>query len=315
MQRGYLVVGPKEQVRMRYWANCAEAGTMTSIRDVLFMAIERRLKFHIGIKAVDFDDFRESSALDDSERANGWAKYSVDFLETELIWDGETRFRDRYIGIVMTILERDHAGAFICMGGVLAWIAWRFGGLNVVQKCLAGPSAQTTHHLSGASDSKDADTLYLQFDKVSTAEVDRLLGRIASSSNPEAESTLYPSTAVLEQEFDLYDGEWSPACEEVMVNITEALMNGEAVLRTRRKWHRYLRTRNYKTDEERDLYTTTKAEWMAAKDALTAAFGTDWNKSRLEDITVPEVFVPTPTLEAELRDERARRRLADAATD
>lgn len=285
---GYLIVENEDaQVRMRYWATC-EYG-MLDIKDVLTAAINSGVAFKIGIKLEDIHHFRPAS-ITLIERKLIKSRAQVGYKEATLAYSVEGTFlQEDYLGNLGNVLQRPHAGALIGLGGPYSWIARYFGGSEILQKFIGGPSILTTCHNKGESDSTDDDALYIQYDCMNQGELDLVIGFI-SSGGPESDRWLFPPEALLWELCEHYSGEWNDYLEEKFTGIAKAIEKGNPRALTRGGWRKFFR-RGHRGSGEPDEEKKQEV-FSEGKSLVSNAFKGSWHKKELSSITLPEEYFP-----------------------
>lgn len=285
---GHLIVDADDaQVRMRYWAAC-EVG-MLDIMDILTAAIENGVAFKIGIKLEDIHHFRPAR-ISVAERKLIKSRSQVGYKEAAISYGiGGVSLRDDYLGNLGNILQRPHAGALIGLGGPYSWIARYFGGTEVLQKFISGPSILTTCHNKGESDSTDDDALYIQYDYLNPGELNLVLGFI-SSGGPESDRWLFPPEAFLWEFSEHYDGGWNMQIEHKFLIIAQEIEGGNPRARTCGSWRKFFR-RGHRGSGEPDEEVKREV-FNEGKTKISNAFTGSWHKKQLSSITLPEQYFP-----------------------
>jgi hypothetical protein len=104
------------------------------------------------------------------------------------------------------------------MGGPLHWIAQKFVGDDLIEQALGGPSIQSSVHQKGYLNAASID--YHRADHLTNREEQTLYGFVPSSS-ADADRTLFPTEAMLEQYLDHWTGQWNDRCEAIFEKIWE----------------------------------------------------------------------------------------------
>lgn len=286
---GYLHVPDwRSQVRMRYFANCMEA--VRHITSVLTMSIEHKLSFQIGIKTTEFHFF-ENDTISQVDQRLVKEMYKPGFTEAPLAYSSPAAFLSSYLGKVADILRRPHASAFIGLGGPHSWLAQRWGGEELVEQFMSGPSLQVTCHFRGQNDSAEDRSLGIHWDSVSSQEIEFLFGFVpADKSNPER--WLYPPVAILDEACDHWSGEWSVGMEEIFRHITSQITRSPptAVPKSRCGWIDFLRS--YNRGRKAPKFIAKENHFVDAKGGLRAAgLPVNWNRQKLTSIVVPEYAI------------------------
>jgi hypothetical protein len=241
MESILLLPDARTLTRLKYWAVCKLS--MRTMRHILNLAIERNMKFHMATKMVDLKAFRPASAPVLSELTR--RTYEAGFQEEHLTdINGGAAFRDQYMGKLADILRRPHARALVSMGGPTAWITKRFGGSEIVQHFLNGPSAQVTIHHRGAVSSSPFYDEPIFYDQISAQEENLIHGYVPAE-NPEHHHWLFPTMDIMEDFCNHWCREWTQGCDLIFHNIVKALERGTAKPLTRKGWRSYLHSTNH----------------------------------------------------------------------
>ncbi|KAF8062529.1 hypothetical protein FPV67DRAFT_1421965 [Lyophyllum atratum] len=287
---GWLIIDrPEVEVRMRYYA--ATHPGVRHIRQVLEYAIEKGLRFRLGVQLADMGKFRPLTRdMPTIERTTGRQPHQMGFQEDVLTWgQGGTAFRMNYLGKMGAVMNRAHAGAFIGRGGGLSWIAQTFGGHVIVQKFIRGPSTTISWHNSSESDSTSDQPSHAQYDFVSPGEESLILGHIPHTDS-EHERWVFPPEDLLALLCDFWSGEWSPRIERVFLDIKREIDQDRIRARTRGEWRAYFRRANRSTREpEHKMHDDAVTE---GNRRLLGAFGQSWSSQQLWTLRLLEAYDP-----------------------
>ncbi|KAF8070247.1 hypothetical protein FPV67DRAFT_1448057 [Lyophyllum atratum] len=287
---GWLIIDrPEVEVRMRYYA--ATHPGVHHIRQVLEYAIEKGLRFRLGVQLADMGKFRPLTRdMPTIECTTGRQPHQMGFQEDVLTWgQGGTAFRMNYLGKMGAVLNRAHAGAFIGRGGGLSWIAQTFGGHVIVQKFIRGPSTTISWHNSSESDSTSDQPSHAQYDFVSPGEESLILGHIPHTDS-EHERWVFPPEDLLALLCDFWSGEWSPRIERVFLDIKREIDQDRIRARTRGEWRAYFRRANHSTREpEHKMHDDAVTE---GNRRLLGVFGRSWSSQQLWTLRLPEAYDP-----------------------
>lgn len=298
LEKGVLVLPPYSEIKMRLWANAYPG--ISKLEDVLNLAIQRRLKFSIGVLRTDLDLFRDpNEKLSPVDLAPTHHLYDNAFVDHNLTFVNEIQFARRYLGTSGEILKRIHAASLKSEGGTISWLTDMLGGEHLTEKLVQGPGPQTTRHNKGGSDGGDIDAKFIQYDQPSAAEIHLLLGRV-SYGDPEKDKSLWPSTEILMAESNFYWGEWNERMDALMEGLWDEFVDGTYQIRTRAQWREYVRGNNRFGGARGKPDKPTLKVWKQSKTELTRAFGMEWSKRALKSIAVPELFQPDGDLESQL---------------
>ena len=280
-----LLPDARTSTRLRYWAICKPS--MRNMRHVLNLAIERNMRFHMATRLTDLKVFRPKSAPVLSELTG--RTYEAGFQEEHLRdINGGAAFRDQYMGKLADILRRPHARALVSMGGPTAWIAKRYGGPEIVQRFMNGPSTQVTVHHRGAVASSPFCEDPIFYDQISAQE-ENLVHGFVPAENPEHHRWLFPTTEIMEDFCNHWSGEWTQGCDLILHNIAKALDRGTAKPLTRKGWRSYLHSANH--GDKRPDVVLTQAHFSQVEELLRD-FPDTWHGQRIADIHIPVHFDP-----------------------
>ncbi|KAF9540352.1 hypothetical protein CPC08DRAFT_650925 [Agrocybe pediades] len=255
-----------------------------SIDSVLTEAINQGIPFKIAVKIKDFPLFRNGSPTD-LERATAKAMYSPDFQEVSFVKEPDVTFARTYLGRLGDLLSRPHARAFIGLGGPYSWVARRYGGQELIQKFMSGPSTQTVDFFRGENDAHYKYPIDLHWDTVSDAEQALLLGHIPPSKTNPAERWLYPPPNILKDHCWIWWEPWNPHVDKMFAYIASTIDRRVHVVRTRAEWVHFFHSWNNNAPEfipSADNYTEMQI--------LCETFGvpSNWDRMSLRHIVVPE---------------------------
>lgn len=290
LQKGVLVIpSPRSEARLRYFANCV-AKDVQHVSTLLTLAVERKLAFSIAIKQEDIPHF-SPRRLTMADRMRGNNLYSINFVEPPLECFNPTIFPTMYVARVSELLSRPHSAAFIGMGGPYSWLAQRWGGADLVERFMRGPSIQTTIFSRGASDITSQEPQGLVWDSVSAADMDLLFGYVPPSDkeNRSCPRWLYPPMHVLEENCDNWTGEWNWVMDAIFKYITDQLLEVPCPIRPRSTgaWKDWLRTYNVGKYAPKYSLTQRHVEDIF-KGLKLARLPESWNQRPLAKIYIPE---------------------------
>ncbi|KAJ7470480.1 hypothetical protein FB451DRAFT_1368362 [Mycena latifolia] len=199
-----------------------------------------------------------------------------------------------YLSNVGMLLSCPHAVAFVAMGGILSFIAQTYDE-DIVFRYLRGPSLQVSEFQEGDKISHQVDShgFFLITDRVSPREISLLLGHIATG-DPRTETSLWPHPNMFLSESVHNHGVWTPSCYKILKNLKEEIMgeNANPKWRNRKQWAQYFKAGNQGKYAPLPDTIPSKEEFKSAQTLVQSAFPVDWNKKRILDIVVPEVFEP-----------------------
>ena len=286
LEVGYLLIPDiKAQARLRYWAACSrDADTMSAL---LFKAVSHGLPFSIGVKVEDFGRFKPEE-VSDTDRLVGKPTSTV---EAPFAYTAQGTLRAYYMSRVNDIIRRPHARILIGMGGPIAWLGRKWGGMELVAQFMDGPSPDVYLHRWGYIDSDDEHPMFLYTDEMTPQEIDVLFGCIRSDS--ERDQSLYPSRDILDDGCFFWTGEWDARMDNMFGDLTKEILQGSAKFRTPGMWNEYFRQLNWgHRGTRKRLNQVVPSMLMCLHSKIVDGFLLDWNKRRLVDIELPEEYRP-----------------------
>ncbi|KIJ91334.1 hypothetical protein K443DRAFT_14485 [Laccaria amethystina LaAM-08-1] len=286
LEIGYLLIPDvRAQARLRYWAACSrDADTMSAL---LFKAISHGLPFSIGVKVEDFGRFKPEE-VSDTDRLVGKPTSAV---EAPFVYTAQGALRAYYMSRVNDIIRRPHARILISMGGPVAWLGRKWGGMELVAQFMEGPSPDVYLHRRGYIDSDDEHPMFLYTDEMTPQEIDVLFGCIRNDS--ERDRSLYPSRDILDEGCFFWTGEWDARMDGMFDELTKEILQGTAKFRTPGMWNEYFRRLNRGHRGTRERLNQVVPSMLARLHAkIIDGFPMDWNKRCLTDIELPEEYRP-----------------------
>lgn len=292
LKRGHLIIGDLDvQVRLRYWAACTKG--ILNLKHLLDRAVQHGLKFHIGIRHADKGYFRPIR-VSQTDKLLTYRLYQPGYRDDPIVeGQGGKSFRDYYLGRLGDITRRPHARAMIGEGGPMRWIAIKYGGDDLVEAFMSGPSIQVTVHNRGHTASDGDDASQLQWDEMSPYEEDIIFGHLAAAGG-QPERWLWPTEELLDRYCLHWSGEWNLGVDRLFGILDGELQRGTQKLRCRKEWMEFLR-KGHRGENEPDDVLEQK-DFEEVRDKLAAAFPVNWHNKRLSDIVLPERF-HLPTME------------------
>lgn len=284
LKHGHIIFeDTRTQVRMRYIANCFEG--VRSIRHVLEAALERRLPFSLAVKREDLHHFRPSKIDDlDLQAKNAYADGAYPSIE---IGTGGMGLSTRYRHQIQSIIRSPHGQAMISKGGPVSWIACRYGGINLVQRFMTGPSVEVAVHYKGWNDTDSKKSMELYCDSLTNQEIDLIFGHVTEDGRP-TNRWLYPNYELLLESCDHWEGEWNASLERMFQRISEEIDRGRPKARSYSEWRKWLRQDNRGRDSARRTGRGIDIDNLHSR--MKEAYGDSWHKKACKDIEVPEVF-------------------------
>lgn len=290
---GYLIVpDPATEFRMRYWVACY--GGVRFIRQVLTKAIEHGLQFSIGVKAEDFPRFRPT-VIDKVDRRLTKFLYAQGYKEPALP-NGlpDVELRDLWKARIAGFFRRPHAPAVVGMGGPHLFVALRFGGDDLIQRFMQGPSIQTTTHNGGAIDSTEQESQYVQWDTLSKDEANLVLGYASNGDRDTEPRWLFPPLEILTAHCKHWSGEWNVGTNKIFEYIARDIDSNSVLARTKGEWRKFLHSNNHGLFGP--VNKIPRDQFFKGKELLREGFPVSWDKAKLTNIEIPERYVQ-PTSE------------------
>ncbi|KAJ7918333.1 hypothetical protein B0H13DRAFT_1869513 [Mycena leptocephala] len=199
------------------------------------------------------------------------AIYSLGFTETFLEFgSGGAACYARYLSMILALLSRPHAVAFIAAGGILSFLAQLYDK-ELVLRFLEGPSLQVTEYAKGKTcwiNNGLEDEVWTS-DQISEGEISILLGHVVTG-NPSTDTFLWPHPSWLEQESDHFHGAWTAGAYSFLKT-----WSGPSSLTSTMSGARARSGRDFET----------------GMDLIESAFPLNWEKRALTDISIPEADV------------------------
>jgi len=255
---------------------------------LLFKAVSQGLPFSIGVKVEDFSRFRPED-VSDTDHLVGKPMSAV---EAPFAYTAQGALRAYYLSRVNNIIRRPHARILIGMGGPVAWLGRKWGGMELVAQFMGGPSPDVYLHRRGYIDSDDEHPMFLYTDEMTPQEIDVLFGCIRSDS--ERDRSLYPSKDILDDGCFFWTGEWDTRMDNMFDELTKQILQGSAKFRTPGMWNDYFRRLNRGHRGTRERLNQVVPNMLARLHSkIIDGFPVDWNKRRLADIKLPEEYRPS----------------------
>ncbi|KAF8206127.1 hypothetical protein K438DRAFT_1577796 [Mycena galopus ATCC 62051] len=284
----YLIVDDVSEFQLRFLAIACPG--IHFPRHLLEAAIKRGICFAIGAKNADTDRFRPH---DENETARGVTKATVDRNIHEPHLNPSPSMPTVMAQYRLNIGEvgrRPNARSIIVRGGATSWIICSYLGLGTVQAFMQGPSVQASVHRCGANDSGYAGAVDVSWDEISEGDYLVLFSHIAGRMLDKDTylKYLYPTDVMLEEYSTHYYGEWNSFCDNKFAYIRLELNSVRAKHRTKAEWRQYFHSSNHGKNAPLKVVTRTFIEEGRAR--LDHVSSGSWNKMRLRDIFLPEVF-------------------------
>ncbi|KAF8190030.1 hypothetical protein K438DRAFT_1832515 [Mycena galopus ATCC 62051] len=273
-------------LHMKAWAACL---AFTDIVEVLNFAICYGVPFQLFVKQSEVQSLGLQVDMSESEAMALDAMYSPGFVESPLDYgSGGAPLYARYLSKVHELLRRPHATGFIYLGGLPSYVAQVYDTL-LVDRLRLGPSHQVTNFGRGEfllDKSEDKQEFYVT-DQVSDGEVRSLCGFI-SRNDPALDLFLWPLPTWIEEDSLHYHGAWTRGFYAFLENLRSAIVEKKRYRwRTESQWRQYIKNGNKGTFKA----TEVKSEDFAlGQRIMEAAFPVSWNKKRIVDIVLPELY-------------------------
>jgi hypothetical protein len=114
------------------------------------------------------------------------------------------------------------------------------------------------------------------------------MSSLISGRTLEEDLYLYPTDAMLMEFSDHYYGEWNPFCDRTFERLKRELDSQRARGRTRSEWKKYFQSSNH--GREAPALKVTQKFIEEGLQRLDHVFGGSWNKKKICDIFLSEVF-------------------------
>ncbi|KAF7965579.1 hypothetical protein HWV62_42836 [Athelia sp. TMB] len=177
------------------------------------------------------------------------------------------------------VLAKPNAPAFLFQGGILARLAYYFGGPALVEQATRGLSTGVTLHGAGFT-SIDRGT---KREEVTDYDKMVLVG-YSETSGPQTEPHyLFPPEHVFNECFLPYDLEWTEYCERWFMKVMATLDNNAPVSRTESGWRTELRM-------VRKALRIDDRTWKEAREEIMAVGGPSWEGARVRDLHVLDFY-------------------------
>ncbi|KAJ7629341.1 hypothetical protein B0H17DRAFT_871476, partial [Mycena rosella] len=190
-----------------------------------------------------------------------------------------------------SIAKKANARELIGRGGGASWIMQYFGYIHLVWDFMSRPSIQVTVHRGGGNDSGDQFPIDVSWDELSKRDLYNVFGYVAGDTRAE-DKTIFPMDDMMLEHSAHYYYEWNAGCDQIFRHLAEELVAGRGAALTRHEWKLYLKSTNHRRHAPPPRSITTHAFWEEGWERLSAAFGGKWDKSKLGDIKVKQVFCP-----------------------
>jgi hypothetical protein len=154
---------------------------------------------------------------------------------------------------------------------------------------MSGPSVQVTVHRGGGNDSGDLYPKDISWDELSERDLNVVFGYVAGDK-PSEDAWIFPMDDTMQELSDHFHYEWTPGCAKIFKYLAQELITGCGKARTCKEWRDFFKATNHGM---RAPGTVVNRQYVDdAWDRIQEAFGVIWNKQRLPDIVIRQVFRP-----------------------
>ncbi|KAF7972074.1 hypothetical protein HWV62_19149 [Athelia sp. TMB] len=262
---------PRAQWRIRAWVT-----EETTIRATVLLsrAMSYFIPFHLEIPAPAIPRFMRTK-----EHFTSWEIAASHFYQNPhhdhlITYDANgVDYAATYKSSVLALLNKPNASAFLFEGGLVARIAYEYGGQQLVERAMGGLSAAFTLHGSGST-SIDRGT---RRDYVTDYEKLVLIGHSKPAEGKDKVHFFYPPIQLFTETFGLYDGCWTPELESWFVGIKTRIDRGEPRVRTSGGWLKDLR-------QERRTMRTSNDHWRNLEREILRTQGPSWEGRRIANL-------------------------------
>jgi len=272
LEVGYLLIpNVWAQAQLCYWAACSRDAHTTLT--LLFKAICHGLPFSIGIKVEDFGKFKPEE-VSNTDRLVGKPMTTI---EAPFTYTAQGVLRTYYMSRINNIIQRLHARILIGMGGPVAWLGRKWGGMELVVQFMEGPSLDIYLHRRGYIDSDDEHPMFLYTDEMSPQEIDILFGCICNDS--ERDRSLYPSKDILDDSCFFWTAKWDSHMDKMFNEIIKEIMEGSMKFRTPGMWNEYFHRLNWGHRGSKECLNQVVPTMLTRLHyKIIDGFPVDWNK-------------------------------------
>ncbi|KAF8995148.1 hypothetical protein BDZ89DRAFT_971909 [Hymenopellis radicata] len=198
-------------------------------------------------------------------------------------------FVKAWMQCINDIAKHLHMRSVVQEAGVYTWIMAKWMGYSFYDDFMSGPSILLTHHMLGASNSREVTrNIPNRWEQVTESEKELLIGSVLIKGTREPRS-LYPPQEVLESSWFLQAKIWNRACDRLMSYITERIEAGNWEAKNRRDWTRLFQSMSRQERYQMD-YVPTENDLAYGISLVRHAYPHDWNGSRIAHIRIPEKF-------------------------
>ncbi|KAJ7859780.1 hypothetical protein B0H14DRAFT_2350967 [Mycena olivaceomarginata] len=216
--------------------------------------------------------------------------YSPEFTESPLEYGtGGASLYARYLTKVKEVLQRPHATGLIYLGGLPSFVAQVYDP-QLMDRLRLGPSYQITNFGRGEVllNTANGKREFLVADQVSEGEIRSLCGFI-SKGDPAADLFLWPLPTWIEEESLHYHGAWTRGFYSFLENLRVSVVEKKRYTwRTELQWRKFIKNGN------KGAFRATEVlpeDFRLGERIVGDAFPEDWNKQRITDIVLPEIFI------------------------
>jgi len=164
------------------------------------------------------------------------------------------------------------------MGGPVAWLGHKWGGVEIVAQFMSGPSPDVYVHRRGYIDSDDEHPMFVYTDEMSLQEVDVLFGCIRSDSDKD--KSLYPSKDILDDGCFFWTREWDSRMEDMFSDLTKEILQGTGKFCMPGMWNEYFRRQSRMIRGPlKCLNQLAPVSLLRLHSKILDGFRVDWHKS------------------------------------
>ncbi|KAF8993527.1 hypothetical protein BDZ89DRAFT_972826 [Hymenopellis radicata] len=254
------------------------------------MALRHNLKFSLSWETAFLVNHAANPAL------NKEVDRRTRFLEGHNLQEGfreitlpkEVIGRDfikAWMQCISDIAKRSHMRAVVQEAGVYTWIMAQWTGYSFYDDYMSGPSVLLTHHMLGASNSREITrNIPNRWEQITESEKSLLIGSVLLDGTREPRS-LYPLQDLLEKSWFLQAKIWNRSCDRLMTFITDRIEAGNWEAHNKREWLRLFQSMSRQERYQME-YVPTENDLVYGVNLIRHAYPHDWNGSRIAHINI-----------------------------